>query len=188
MDHPLILRDFLSEVAVQYLSSWLKLNENQYNEHSGNGSEYWKSRCIAYDAISDTNLTSCLKSIMYVMRDIVASADPSEEVLYVEKPQFARWETGWELLPHADNIEQDGITPNATPWRSHGGVIYLNDDFEGGEIYYPNLGGYEVRPEPGMVVLHRAGIEHSHGIKKITKGTRHTISTFFTYQQHHAIL
>ncbi len=189
MEYPIVLKNFLSEVAVQYLLNWLKTNDAKYDEHVSNGEKYWNGRCIHYNDIEDEMLKSCLKSIMYVMRDIVSQSDPSENTVYVEKPQFARWQEGWELPPHADNIEQDNLTPNATPWRSHGGVIYLNDDFEGGELYYPNLNCYEVKPEPGMVVLHRAGIEHTHGIKKVTKGTRHTISTFFTYQyDHFAIL
>jgi predicted 2-oxoglutarate/Fe(II)-dependent dioxygenase YbiX len=104
--------------------------------------------------------------------------------LYSEYPQIVRWREGDEMTPHADNMEQDG-TENSSPWRAFGGVLYLNSDFCGGKIYYPNL-GIEVTPKPGMIVLHPAGIKYTHGVSKITKGKRYTVSTFFTYEKNYA--
>ena len=57
-----------------------------------------------------------------------------------------------------------------------GVVIYLNDDFEGGEITYPEL-DLKIKPKARSMVVHPAGLEH--GVLEV-KGeqTRYTFSVF----------
>lgn len=103
---------------------------------------------------------------------------------YVEYYQFSRWSVGDKLdPPHADNTEPDG-SPNATPWRNYGMVLYLNDDFEGGELFYPNY-NMQIKPKPRSLAVHTAGMECLHGVREVTDGTRHTLISFSTYNKNH---
>ena len=180
MTFPIINENFLTEDELNLLLNYAQNSYELYNSHESSY-EFWNKRCIYYDRISRTEVQDLLFEKAVCMKNIIEKCDISSKTLYVEYPQFVKWEPGWELIPHCDNCEPDGITPNATPWRSHGGVIYLNDDFEGGEIFYPKL-DIEIRPKPGMMLIHPAGLDYMHGIKKVTSGIRHTISVFFTYQ------
>jgi hypothetical protein len=177
---PIIIENFLSEAELGFLLNYSQNSQELYNSHKSS-CEFWDKRCIYFHSIPDSQVQDLLFEKSIEMRNIIQDRSIISTNLYVEYPQFVKWEPGWELTPHCDNCEPDGITPNATPWRSHGGVIYLNDDFEGGEIFYPKL-DLEIRPKPRMMVIHPAGVDYLHGIKKITEGTRHTISVFFTYQ------
>lgn len=178
-NYPIIIENFLSESEVNFLLSYSKNSQNLYDLH-GSSCEFWDKRCIYFNAIQRQEVRDLLIEIVLEMRDIISENSIISAKLYAENPQFVKWEPGWGLVPHCDNCEPDGITPNATPWRSHGGFIYLNDDFEGGELFYPKL-NKEIRPKPGMMVIHPAGLDYLHGIKKVTKGIRHTVSVFFTY-------
>jgi hypothetical protein len=180
MSFPIIIENFLSETELSFLLNYSQNSQELYNSHKSS-CEFWNKRCIYFHSIPDSQVQDLLFEKSIEMRNIIQNRSIISTNLYVEYPQFVKWEAGWELPPHCDNCEPDGITPNATPWRSHGGVIYLNDDFEDGEIFYPKL-DLEIRPKPGMMVIHPAGVDYLHGIKKITEGTRHTISVFFTYQ------
>ena len=55
-------------------------------------------------------------------------------------------------------------------------IIYLNNDFEGGETYFED--GTIFKPKPGRA-LYFDGNYHKHGVKPISKGTRYTVATWY---------
>jgi hypothetical protein len=182
---PIVEEDFITRQSRNIILNWIKQNENLFDRHKSS-IEYWNGKCICYnEEYIPHDIKYILKEICLGMRRYIEINIPYVRYLYVEHPQIVIWREGDEMTPHADNIEQDNITPNKSPWRSFGSVLYLNSDFEGGKIYYPNL-GIEVSPRPGMVVLHPADIKYTHGVSKITQGKRYTVSTFFTYDEDRA--
>ena len=57
-------------------------------------------------------------------------------------------------------------------------VIYLNDDFNGGELYFPEI-DLEVKPIKGSMMLFSASKKYLHGVKKVLDGpTRYAITGF----------
>lgn len=59
-------------------------------------------------------------------------------------------------------------------------VIYLNDNFEGGEISFPNQ-DFIYKPSAGDVVIFPGGgTEHSHEVYKVLSGERYTIAMWHT--------
>ena len=77
------------------------------------------------------------------------------------------------------DMEQD---PAYGAWdyghRIFGTIVYLNDDYLGGEIFYPQY-GIEVKPKAGSLIIHRGNSDNIHGIKKIISGTRYAIPAFW---------
>lgn len=73
----------------------------------------------------------------------------------------------------------------------YGVVAYLGD-FEGGEVFYPNINPdgtlkdhvvdgpecLEYKPERGDVVIHSAFDPYSHGVREVTSGIRYAFSNF----------
>ena len=55
--------------------------------------------------------------------------------LWTDTVQLNVWEQGSCLPPHTDNSNPDG-TRHSTPWRDFSSIVYLNDDYEGGELYF----------------------------------------------------
>jgi hypothetical protein len=55
-------------------------------------------------------------------------------------------------------------------------IVYLNNDFEGGETYFED--GTIFKPKPGRA-LYFDGNYHKHGVKPINKGTRYTVATWY---------
>jgi len=87
---------------------------------------------------------------------------------------YVYWETEKEMLPHYDNVPGEHLHP-----VMYGCVLYLNDDFTGGELWYPNL-GVEYRPVAGDLIMHPGHREYSHGIRKVTEGIRVSAASFIT--------
>ena len=59
-------------------------------------------------------------------------------------------------------------------------VGYLNDDYEGGEIYFPEI-AERIKPKAGMLVAFHCGPKHRHGVRP-TRGNvlRYTFPSWFT--------
>ena len=56
------------------------------------------------------------------------------------KPAYSSivvWNVGDNQPPHADKEHPDG-SPNGTPFYDISSLIYINDNFDGGSIYFPN--------------------------------------------------
>jgi hypothetical protein len=95
-------------------------------------------------------------------------------------PCIIRWFPGLEQQPHADKQMNDG-SPNPFPTYDINSLFYWNDDFEGGELYYPDH-GISIKPEPGLAALHPGDIHYLHGVKMITSGERFTTPAFYSVE------
>ena len=58
-------------------------------------------------------------------------------------------------------------------------VIFLNDDFEGGDFVFPEF-RVRVKPEPGMLICFPSTHQYLHGVEPVTKGVRYTMVNWMT--------
>jgi hypothetical protein len=80
---------------------------------------------------------------------------------------------------HEDSCGDEG-TPerddnNTCAITRYGCVVYINDDFEGGELYYPHL-NMSYTPSAGDLVIHGSRI--THGVAEVKSGIRYVYPTF----------
>lgn len=92
-----------------------------------------------------------------------------------------KWEVGGVAYPHSDNSDFNG-NPNAFEINKYVGILYLNDDYEGGELYFPDH-NIKIKPEAGMFVTFPGGHENIHGVTVVTEGTRYTMVSFWDYAE-----
>lgn len=81
-----------------------------------------------------------------------------------------KYEVGEEYKAHVDA----GPSEN----RIVSGILYLNDDYEGGELVFPEL-GVTIKPKAGELVLFPSNYCYVHQSMPITKGTKHAVVTWF---------
>lgn len=62
--------------------------------------------------------------------------------------------------------------------KHYSGLLFFNDDYEGGELYFENL-GVELKPEPGDLVLFRGDARRLHGVREVSAGYRANLIIFF---------
>lgn len=106
--------------------------------------------------------------------------------LWTDTVQLNIWEPGSCLPPHTDNCNPDG-SPHPSFWRDFSSIVYLNDDYEGGELYFTAQDRL-IRPRRGMLVAFSAGYHHEHGVLRVTGGRRLTMPAFYTFDQARADL
>jgi hypothetical protein len=92
-----------------------------------------------------------------------------------------KWNVGGNASPHADNSSLDG-EPNAFETNKFVSLLYLNDDYEGGELYFPDE-AIEFKPQSCSWVGFNGGIENLHGVKEIKTGSRYTFVSFWDFEE-----
>lgn len=170
-----VIQNFLPTIT-----EWMDSGENQYDE---NGvciydASYWADRQCDSNILLNTapHIYELIKKYIYKLKLIMQ--DFYKVQLYERPPVIIKWKPGTEQQPHADKQLNDG-SPNPFPIYDLNSLIYYNDDFEGGELYYPKF-NLEIKPEPGLAVAHPGDIFYLHGVKKIISGYRYTTPSFYT--------
>lgn len=90
-----------------------------------------------------------------------------------------KWDVGGFANPHSDNSDVDG-KPNAFEINKYVAILYLNDNYGGGELYFPDH-DIEFKPSAGSLITFPGGIENIHGVREITSGTRYTMVSFWDF-------
>ena len=156
-----IISDFISQDQVKEVMDFLKANkDNKFivDEKSPNSKEI-ANRLVD---IKDADLS-------------IANIDfsPLFDDLYSPLPimNIMKYEIGDLFHPHHDSSE---YCPIESDW---GLVLYINDDYEGGELYYPEKNITYV-PQSGDLVIHGATKEFTHGTTPIISGTKYVATSF----------
>jgi hypothetical protein len=92
-----------------------------------------------------------------------------------------KWDVGGFASPHSDNSDFDG-NPNPFEINKYVAILYLNGDYSGGELYFPDH-GIEFKPKAYSLIVFPGGIENIHGVKEITQGTRYTMVSFWDFEE-----
>jgi hypothetical protein len=96
-----------------------------------------------------------------------------EEVPHLpERFEIKVYDTGTDMGAHYDRHP----FPNNETILS--AVIYLNDDYEGGELHFHNQ-DITIKPEAGTVIFFPSTEDFTHSSKKIESGKKHAIPLFF---------
>jgi hypothetical protein len=88
-----------------------------------------------------------------------------------------KWEPGAYARLHSDNTDAEGKSGAFTRSR-YAGFLYLNDDFKGGLLKFPNQ-NIEIKPEVGMLAVFDGGFNNMHEVSLIENGVRYTIGSFW---------
>lgn len=98
---------------------------------------------------------------------------------WFEPPHVLRVGTGGEQFAISDADQWD---PTAQQWthaqdRDLSVKIFLNEDYEGGEVVFSNF-GFGLKPKAGLLIAHPADHRYLHMIQTVTSGDSFSIRTF----------
>jgi hypothetical protein len=163
--------DLLSPEECEYLI-WLIESKDEWLEET---LPFWSGRNIPFFTMlpsrpwaTEETLPLCLDISNRIQTFINESFGVES---WPDQIGITRWPPGSWQMPHKDEV--DGLD------RVAGCVVFLNDDYEGGEPFYPHY-GQMVKPKAGMIYAHSSDADHLHGVTQIKDKTRYTISTTWT--------
>jgi len=147
---------------------------------------YWVDRVVTYPNIMKTD-PSIVDTIEEMVDRLKKEVDSFFNVdVHPTTPAMVRWLPGQLQMPHADKELHEGPDagkPNSFPWYDIAGLFYINDDYEGGELYFPNQ-GIEFKPKKGAAYFFPGDMNYIHGIREVKSGIRYTVPFFWTIMEH----
>lgn len=96
------------------------------------------------------------------------------EPLFHEGYSVLKYSSGEEYRAHYDGGTGIG--------RSISALCYLNDDYEGGELEFPNF-RVSIKPQAGMVILFPSNFAYTHIARPIVSGTKYALVTWIRDRQ-----
>jgi hypothetical protein len=128
----------------------------------------------------------------------VAEKAFGEELIEDHPVMYMTHPTGSHIGPHTDILdityETNDPERDAGPtqeeqleiyenmWSGHLAIlVYLNDDYVGGHLYFPEF-DYYITPKPGDIVIFPGSLYYVHGVSEITSGVRYTLSKWARFK------
>lgn len=116
-------------------------------------------------------LINSFETAPYICADLYAKMMqiPAEEInLDLETFSLNSYDAGIGMGPHVDAYDPNGTGSNL----KYTLVTYLNDDYEGGEIYFPNQ-DITIKPKAGSLVMFPSGEPYMHEAKPVKSGKKY---------------
>lgn len=186
-----IIKNFIEKEDVNKIINFSRnitewSNSNDKDEFDENGrciynAEYWRNRQCDGVLIEKMNPEIYNLIDLYIHKMAKTIESIFNVRVSIRPPCIIRWFPGLLQEPHADKQTNDG-QPNPFVDYDINSLFYYNDDFEGGELYYPQH-GISIKPEPGMAVLHPGDINYLHGVSEIKSGERFTTPAFYSIME-----
>jgi hypothetical protein len=193
-DNIVELESFMEKNELKTLSKFAKtLNtwdktETHYNE---NGTviyeaEYWKDRVATEQTLLkvDPSIPRTIRKMMKRLMPVIE--DHFNVKIEPTSPTIVKWLPGQYQHPHADKELHEGPdagTPNDFPYYDLASLFYLNDDYTGGELYFPKQ-NIQFKPKPGAAYFFPGDMNYIHGVTEVKKGIRYTCPFFWTITEH----
>jgi predicted 2-oxoglutarate/Fe(II)-dependent dioxygenase YbiX len=101
-------------------------------------------------------------------------------------PGIRRWDAGESQGPHADGETVHGEATD-TYIVDYGSIMYLNDNYDGGELYFP---AYDIdfKPKAGTLAFFPSSTYYVHGVKEVLGGVRYTSAHFWVPVKHNRLI
>ena len=181
--HCLVLQGFLDGTICDALcEAFLDLSTRIVNRAHG----FWDGRFIWHSDVSNAHreLADHMLDAQRRAAALITNFYRLTQPIYPDLLQIMSWPVGIHMPPHADNANPDGSL-HAMAHRDFSGIVYLNDDYQGGEFYFTALDTV-IKPKKGMLVAFTAGFYHEHAVLQVERKQRLTMPFFLTFNRDRA--
>jgi hypothetical protein len=144
--------------------------ENLVKEGKFEITQNWKDKNLS---ISSNKLYA---ELHHTLNSMVIKSDTSLNLDGLATIQ--RMQAGVELKSHADQ--------HTDPSVQYATIIYINDDYVGGELFFPNL-NIEIKPKAGTLLFFPGNAEYEHGVRHVEEGPIRYVLVGFIKESNHYI-
>jgi len=176
---------YLSNVAkignsidnIQYLENVLSKDEhntilNFVTSYESWGEEPWNAMSILYDKIPKEILEMLYKVFMIAHQKSIDLYGVQINPLDRYKFNLFKFVEGFSLNPHIDtlSVESNHIAS----------VYYINDDYTGGEINFPDH-NLKIKPKANSLIIFPGNENYTHEVYKVVGKDRYSSSKWFQF-------
>jgi hypothetical protein len=171
-----VVYDFIPEPDVQSLLEYFKIKQDDWKLNG-----FFESYSLDV-SMSDEKICTVGLEIDYFynlflrMQNMVSKCFGKEVVRMANHIQ--KWNAGSYSQWHSDNSDADG-RPNAWEMNKYASIIYINDDFDGGELEFKH--GLVYKPVARSLIVFDGGAHNIHKVNQVMSGVRYTAGAFWDH-------
>jgi len=170
MPKRIVIHDFVHPEDTTSLMEFFDENDHL----CGDGRDFHKDKTIHFDKIPDDKIRNLLsyyarKNVMFI--DHCFGTKTKEW----QTTRICRWVKGQSMYLHVDN------QPEYNDTMDYSSLVYLNDNYTGGELFFKNEDGTEevFKMKALSCIVFDSGKSNGHGVKKVLGGRRYTIPSWY---------
>lgn len=196
-DNVLFIKDFLKEKELDEILKIIEItpNEDWSVEYTKNLARFCMEKFGRDDIDNlvaegkfeitqgwqDKNLNVTQEPISRVLQkrlgDLIALVDTNLELAGFGTLQ--RMQEGVELKAHTDQYTDPSI--------KHAAILYINDDYRDGTLFFKNKENSDLRPKPGTLLIFPGNEEYEHGVRFVGEGPIRYVTVGFIKEKDHYI-
>ena len=167
------IENFLDETVCDEVVKYFN-NTKVRNTHLN---DYFKDKTLCPYLVEDNLLLSQI--LIFQIKSIQTASklfykDNLDVNLYLEYWNIVQMLPGKDMEVHEDQDQRD-----------YSSVLYLNDDFIGGNTYFPK-NDFICNPKKGKIIFFSSRIYH--GVTKVISGERYTLPCWYSTNQNNIYL
>lgn len=162
-----IIENFIDEEEALAISEYMSKND-VWDECQT--VDFWKKRVHTYDLFTNQEI---LNLTMNITQNIKHEIEKSMSVCVRQSlSSIVVWRKGDGINPpHVDKSPDN-------PDYDIGSILYLNDNYDGGSIYFP-IQQMELKPKKHSLIFFPGDSNFPHGVRCVSRGERYTIPNFW---------
>lgn len=184
-----IIEDFISKDTCDFLINVLKKHTVEDPKRAGFHIALNLDHFAALSIIDKSDLFErkdeefnlATQKIEEIIANITKEISEFYNIKYILKTFcYTKMDPGTENRIHSDNkyIDNDGnLQDRPSEIEDRSVLLYLNDDYEGGELQFPNQNTY-LKPKAGTLIFFEGDEDVIHGVSKVISGERINLITF----------
>lgn len=184
-DDIFIIKDFISKDTATFLINSIQPYLVETPRHNIFGGPMGE-QLINPDSVSDYKdspnyniAIDIYNSLIFSIKDIVS--EKFTEQHKVKSYFFSCMKEGSLNDMHMDNHYEDengAIRIREKYISNKSGLLYLNDDYKGGELVFPKQ-DISMNPKTGSLIFFEGDYKKPHAVNKVISGSRHCLILFF---------
>jgi|TARA_R100000084_G_C4609048_1_gene127110 predicted 2-oxoglutarate/Fe(II)-dependent dioxygenase YbiX len=167
------LKNFVNPDDCDQIYSYLKENTSKtYNVD--NTRPWFENNNLFYSRIDNPHIKDLVRK--YIIKLSTAISLHYKQNIYPHYTDLVVWHRGKYMEAHRDDgFNSDDEVKRILEPRHVSSLIYLNDDFTGGETF---VGKKKFKPKKGAALIFKSNLLH--GVTQVKEGVRGTIASWFT--------
>ena len=163
------IKGFMDPQEAGLVAEYAKKHSDLFSNYGNNEQEFTVHTYHEIQGLDSDLLDMIQETALMVYSFVLNNYNSKFDHFINEKTHIAKFVEGKGMHEHFDASRPNDIAT----------LIYLNNDYDGGDIYFPK---YEIsfKPEPGDLLCFPDNPSFVHGVKPIIRGTRFTLPRWFT--------
>jgi Rps23 Pro-64 3,4-dihydroxylase Tpa1-like proline 4-hydroxylase len=169
------IKNFVTNKELDYINTYIENNQNDFVYID----KYDKQKSLSIIEKKDSNILNIFLDLNKRVSNIIEK----KFIVNINRDgtflgSIVKYEPGMFLHRHVDNPSASSHNEIINK-RSISSIIYYNDDYDGGQIYF-NKQGFKIKPDPGSILIFSSYQPFEHEVLPVISGARYITPSFWS--------